>query len=89
MLIRIPRPMWQLDGACRCQPGESDRQLRHRQQLFFPGRGESAEPAKRICADCPVVKQCAQWALADHGLEGVLGGMTAGERDRIRTRSNR
>lgn len=52
--------------------------------LFFPTRGQSAEAAKNICADCPVVQQCAQYAIDDHGLVGVFGGLTEGERDRIR-----
>lgn len=68
---------WHRLGSCRD----------HDTDLFFPAPGRSAEPAKRICADCPVVQRCAEWALADHGLDGVLGGMTAAERDQQRRRA--
>jgi len=73
-MFRIPpRPDWQRDAACRV----------HGPHLFFTNRPQAA---KNVCADCPVVQQCAQFALADAGLEGVWGGMTAGERDLIRSR---
>lgn len=72
--FRIERPPWMARRDPRCNDPA----------LFFPAQGRSAEAAKAVCADCPVVQQCADYALADHGLEGVWGGMTAGERDRIR-----
>lgn len=71
--LRIPRPSWQLRKAC------TQEQL----PLFF---AKSTMAARRICADCPVVQECSEWALADAGLEGVLGGMTVAERDEIRAR---
>ena len=48
--------------------------------VFFPGRGESAEPARQICASCPVWQPCLDYALS-HGItHGIWGGLT--ERDR-------
>ena len=48
--------------------------------MFFPGRGESAEPARQICAQCPVRQPCLDFALS-HGItHGIWGGLT--ERDR-------
>ena len=55
--------------------------------LFFPGRGESAEPARRVCAGCPVREPCLGYALS-HGItSGVWGGLA--ERDRRALRSRR
>jgi Transcription factor WhiB len=70
---------WQQDAACKDVP-EPD--------LFFPGKGEDGEAAKRICAGCPVLVECLEFALAtmraadrDHG---VYGGLTPAERARLR-----
>ena len=55
--------------------------------LFFPGRGESAEPARRVCARCPVCEPCLEYALR-HGItHGIWGGPA--ERDRRALRSRR
>jgi len=55
--------------------------------LFFPGRGESAEPARRVCAGCPVREPCLDYALR-HGItHGIWGGLA--ERDRRALRSRR
>ena len=44
--------------------------------VFFPGRGESAEPARQICASCPVREPCLDYALR-HGItNGIWGGLT-------------
>jgi len=53
--------------------------------LFFPGRGESAEPARRVCAGCQVREPCLDYALS-HGItHGIWGGLA--ERDRRALRS--
>jgi WhiB family redox-sensing transcriptional regulator len=49
-------------------------------QVFFPGRGESAEPARRICAECPVRQPCLDYAISHAVTHGIWGGLT--ERDR-------
>jgi len=55
--------------------------------LFFPGRGESAEPARRVCAGCQVREPCLDYALR-HGIaHGIWGGLA--ERDRRALRSRR
>ena len=53
--------------------------------LFFPGRGESAAPARRICAGCPVCEPCLDYALSNGITHGIWGGLA--ERDRRTTRS--
>ncbi|MGH3189654.1 MAG: WhiB family transcriptional regulator [Streptosporangiaceae bacterium] len=55
--------------------------------VFFPGRGESAGPARRICAECPVRQPCLDYALSNGIVHGIWGGLT--ERDRRSLRSLR
>jgi WhiB family redox-sensing transcriptional regulator len=70
---------WRAQAAC--QPGDHE--------LFFPPEEERGEYfrlrvslAKRICASCPVRRQCADYALAADERYGVWGGLTAEERAR-------
>jgi WhiB family redox-sensing transcriptional regulator len=51
---------------------------------FFPGKGESPETAKRICARCEVSDKCLAEVLNDPEAEGVWGGTTQRERRAIR-----
>ena len=53
--------------------------------LFFPNRGRSAEPARQICAQCPVRQPCLDFALSHGIVHGVWGGLA--ERDRRALRS--
>jgi WhiB family transcriptional regulator, redox-sensing transcriptional regulator len=78
MITLLPKRLpWMSQGLC----------IETGNRVFFPPKGASAAPAKAICADCPVVQECALYALDDYGLDGVWGGMTVGERDRIRSHS--
>lgn len=52
--------------------------------LFFPDRGESLEPAKRVCRGCPVQVACLDHALAGNEKFGVWGGTSERERRRLR-----
>jgi WhiB family redox-sensing transcriptional regulator len=54
--------------------------------LFFPGRGESAEPARRICALCPVRQACLDYALSHGIVHGIWGGLSERNRRALRTR---
>jgi hypothetical protein len=54
--------------------------------VFFPCRGESAEPARRICADCPVRQQCLEFALSHGIVHGIWGGLAERDRRALRTR---
>jgi WhiB family redox-sensing transcriptional regulator len=54
--------------------------------LFFPETDEEAEPAKAVCATCPVAEACLDFALKNRQEEGVWGGMTQTERRRLRRR---
>lgn len=39
--------------------------------------------AKKVCAHCPVLRQCRAWAFTGVELYGVWGGLTENERHKI------
>lgn len=54
--------------------------------LFFPEKGGSTAPAKRICAACAVREECLRDALATERpgeRHGVRGGATPSERAKL------
>lgn len=72
-LIEIPA--WHDDALCR------DFDL----NLFFPTRGEQAQPALDICGRCAVRVDCLAEALDDPTLDyGIRGGQTAAARKNAR-----
>jgi WhiB family redox-sensing transcriptional regulator len=50
--------------------------------LFFPEDGRGVEAARLICAQCPVRRDCLDYALRHRVAHGVWGG--ASERARVR-----
>jgi WhiB family redox-sensing transcriptional regulator len=54
--------------------------------VFFPGRGESAEPARQICARCPVRQPCLDYAVSHEIVHGIWGGLAERDRRALRTR---
>ena len=54
--------------------------------MFFPGRGESAEPARRICVRCPVRQPCLDYAISNGIVHGIWGGLVERDRRTLRTR---
>lgn len=65
-----------LDGAL-CAETDPD--------LFFPEQGSHSAVAKTICAVCPAVQECAEWALSQpENLYGIWGGLSASERKVLR-----
>jgi len=77
-------PDWYTEAQCAGTSSE----------IFFPdGRGESVRYAKMvsiaksICAVCPVIASCLQHALETNEPDGVWGGKTRRERQRLRVRS--
>ncbi|WP_285702079.1 WhiB family transcriptional regulator [Actinomadura sp. NBRC 104412] len=50
---------------------------------FFVGVGQSAQPAKRVCGNCPVRNECLEHALT-HAEHGVWGGLTEKQRRPVR-----
>lgn len=73
-LALLERAAWMADALCK----EYD------QDLFFPGRGDSAKAAKQICGRCAVRAECLDYALGFSELQGVWGGASEGERRPLR-----
>ena len=55
--------------------------------IFFPEKGEAAQPAKTICGGCIHKAECLEWSL-HHEIYGVWGGFTERERRFIRRQRN-
>ncbi len=64
---------WMEDGICRNLNPDT----------FFPSDGVGVEVAKRICATCPVVNTCLEFALENRIDHGVWGGTSERQRRRI------
>lgn len=67
----LGRPAWHAQAACRGMGPD----------LFFVRRGEPTEPAKAICATCPVIGPCGE---AGEMEVGIWGGASARTRRRER-----
>ena len=77
--LDIARPDWTLEAACRgLDPN-----------IFYPERGASLEPAKKICASCPVRIECAQYAIDNGDKYGIWGGLSEKRRRRVRMSGER
>jgi WhiB family redox-sensing transcriptional regulator len=61
---------WQDSAPC----AESD------PEAWFPEKGGTAVPAKRICARCEVKEECLRYALEHEIQFGVWGGLSSDER---------
>ena len=68
-----PETAWMRDGNCRAYPPA----------VFFPSDGAGVDHARRICATCPVVEPCLEYALLNRVDHGVWGGCSERERRRI------
>ena len=74
LVAHDPDPSWRRRAACRgLDPA-----------LFFPEIGESAAEAKAVCAQCPVARQCLDFALANDETLGVWGATTPRARRLLR-----
>ena len=74
--LRVTVLDWQNRGLC----------LGTDPDKFFPAQGESQAPAKAICAQCPVKRECLEYALARPEQHGIWGGLSERERKRLRRR---
>jgi len=57
--------------------------------IFYPATDEEADEAKAVCAECPVQEQCLEHAIGHREHNGVWGGATERERQRIIRRRRR
>jgi WhiB family redox-sensing transcriptional regulator len=55
---------------------------------FFPEKGGSTRPAKRICQTCAVQTECLEYALANDERFGIWGGLSERERRRLKRRAD-
>ena len=76
---------WQVDAACRGLNTDLFFQADHERRSLKHGR-EAA--AKAVCASCPVIETCLEWALVVGERYGVWGGTDSTERAAIRRRPN-
>lgn len=69
--IAFARPEWHSRAACNGLT-----------QLFFPRKGETSAPAKKVCDTCSFKQRCLEENINEP--YGVWGGMTRRERTEIR-----
>jgi WhiB family redox-sensing transcriptional regulator len=67
---------WRQQAACRGTDLD----------VFFPERGETAAPARLVCAACPVCQPCLEYALSNRITHGIWGGLTERERRPLQSR---
>ena len=66
-------PSWRDGALCRRRPDVN----------FYPPGAAGVIDAKRVCAECPSRLPCGAWALSHHEAEGIWGGMSERQRERI------
>jgi WhiB family redox-sensing transcriptional regulator len=64
---------WMARGNCR----------EYSPSVFFPSDGVGVDKARKICATCPVLSPCLEYALENRIDHGVWGGTSERERRRI------
>lgn len=73
-IIEINADNWHEFGRCRAYPT----------YVFFPTDGAGVEVARRICAGCPVKKECLEYALEGNIDHGIWGGESERRRRTMR-----
>ena len=68
----LPEP-WMSLGIC----GQTD------PEAFFPEKGGSTRAAKLVCLQCPVQKECLQYAMRHNERWGIWGGYSERERRQL------
>lgn len=82
---RLPGPMehawqWQVQGACRDMDSAV---FYHPDGERNPSRARRVAAAKSVCARCPVIAACREFALRTREPFGVWGGLAEGERQAL------
>ncbi len=80
MALFVDQP-WRSRAACR-ERGFA---------VFFMeyDQGIQNDPAKQLCAVCPVAEDCREYAIGEPDLYGVWGGLTRRQRREIRLQRRR
>ena len=71
---------WAIQAACR---GSGTHNFYHPDAERGPSKARREQRAKAVCATCPVIANCLEWALSAREPYGIWGGTTVEERDRI------
>ncbi|HCA87553.1 MAG TPA: hypothetical protein DEQ61_20040 [Streptomyces sp.] len=54
-------------------------------EIMFPESSQTAiDEAKQLCARCPVIDACSEWAITTGEQFGIWGGMDQGQRAKAR-----
>jgi WhiB family redox-sensing transcriptional regulator len=53
-------------------------------EAFFPEKGGSTAPAKKVCLSCEVRTECLEYALEHDERFGIWGGLSERQRRRLR-----
>ena len=82
---RLPGPLeyawqWQRLGSCR---GMDSATFFHPDGERNPSRARRTARAKEVCARCPVIEPCREFALRTREPFGVWGGLAESERRAI------
>ncbi|MCB1272745.1 MAG: WhiB family transcriptional regulator [Microthrixaceae bacterium] len=72
-------PAWAASAACKGLDST----------IFYPATDEEADAAKEVCGVCPVQETCLEHAIEHREHNGVWGGATERERQRIIRRRRR
>ena len=83
-------------AAARAESGAMERDWANRSAckgldptIFYPATDEEADEAKAVCFACPVQGDCLEHAIGNREHNGVWGGATERERQRIIRRRRR
>lgn len=71
----------QLEPGALCAQADPD--------AWFPEKGGTNRWAKKICGNCPLQDRCADYAIQHEELQGIWGGLSENQRDRIRRQQQR
>lgn len=76
LFAEMLRQPWRAQAHCRTLDPE----------LFYPDKGDASAPQRmtRICGDCPVQPECAEWGVA-YERHGWWGGVSERTVSQIRT----
>ena len=89
--LKTPEPMPEWYSRSACGPvyaktgkdwwfGPDEDSPDYSQQATFPKA--YADPARRVCAGCPVKQQCLSYAFETDQRDGIWGGLTPAQRTR-------
>ncbi len=52
-------------------------------EIFYPDRGVPSASAKAVCRECPVQRDCLEYALSRDERFGIWGGLSERERRKM------